>query len=128
MRFLKPKVIWGCMYVSVVLVLGGLATAQTAQSQSGGAVEEVLRRAGVSPTPTVIVGTSEKETVGALDRIEGTYQLPRSVLDTTDRQPDDPAAVMRQLNLKPSPGERVDFRQRGRTPTSQDFLEVLKPQ
>lgn len=103
------------------------ATANEAYAQGeGSAVAAVLRRAGVAPTEGALAGTDPKARAEALDALERSYPLPRSVLDLENRLPSDPNAVMNQLGLVRRPGAPVTDLS-GSTPTSRQITDALRP-
>ena len=104
----------------------GQAPAQTPAQATDGAVAAVLRRAGVTPTEATIAGRDPKARAEALDALERSYTLPRSVLDLENRLPPNPEAVMDQLGLVRRPGARLTDLS-GSTPTSRQITDALAP-
>jgi hypothetical protein len=114
------------------MALGSLAVAlivaatETAAQAPDGAVAAVLRRAGVAPSEAALSGRDPKARAEALDALERSYPLPRSVLDLENRLPPDPNAVMDQLGLVRRPGAPVTDLSGG-TPTSRQITDALAP-
>jgi hypothetical protein len=98
------------------------AAAQPADS----AVAAVLRRAGVAPTEGALAGTDAKARAQALDALERSYPLPRSLLDREDTPPPDAGAVMDRLGLVRRDGAPVTDLS-GRRPTSREIVDALGP-
>jgi hypothetical protein len=99
------------------------AAAVQAQPQDG-AVAELLRRAGVAPTPEAIAGTDPKARATVLDALERTYPLPRSVLDREGTPPPDAEAIMDRLGLVRRAGAPVTDLT-GHTPSRQELVDAL---
>ena len=104
----------------------GRAPGQAADQAADSAVAAVLRRAGVTPTEAAISGRDPKARAEALDALERSYTLPRSVLDLENRLPPNPEAVMDQLGLVRRPGARLTDLS-GSTPTSRQITDALAP-
>ena len=105
-----------------------VATSSGAQTPGGpSAVGDVLSRAGVPPTPSTVMGLSQKDSMDAVQALEKTYPLPPEVLQVRDRQPDNVPEVMNKLGLKPVTAPRTDLRQRTSPATSDDVVNALAP-
>lgn len=100
------------------------AAAAEAQAPPDGAVAALLRRAGVTPTEQALAGNDPKSRALALDALERTYPLPRSVLDREGTPPPDAEAIMDRLGLVRRPGVPVaDLT--GHTPSRQEMVDAL---
>lgn len=109
------------------LLLSALIAAASltpALAQSEGAVAEVLRRAGVVPTPGAVMGTDPKARASALDALERTYPLPPELRDRENSPPADREAVMDRLGLTRHPNATVT-RMTDRTPTRAEIVDAL---
>lgn len=104
-----------------LVVMAGLAPAA---AQADGAVAEVLRRAGIAPTPGAVLGTDPKTRVTALDALERTYPLPPDLRDRENTPPPDREAVMDRLGLTRHPNAPVT-RLTDRTPTRAEIVDAL---
>lgn len=100
------------------------ASLAPATAQSDGAVAEILRRAGIAPTPGAVMGTDPKARAGALDALERTYPLPPDVRDREDTPPPNREAVMDRLGLTRHPSAPVT-RMTDRTPTRAEIVDAL---
>jgi hypothetical protein len=111
--------------IRLLLTLPLFATAAAAQAQApDGAVAEILRRAGVPPSPQALAGTDPKARTIALDSLERGYPLPRSVLDREGTPPPDAEAIMDRLGLVRRPGAPTTDLS-GRTPSRQEIVDAL---
>lgn len=90
------------------------------------AVAAILRRAGVAPTEGALAGTDPKARAQALDALERSYPLPRSVLDRENTPPPDAEAVMDRLGLVRHPGVSVTDLS-GRSPAAREITDALRP-
>lgn len=109
------------LLLAVLVVAASLAPAA---AQSDGAVAELLRRAGVSPTPGALMGTDPKARSSALDALERTYPLPPELRDRENTLPPDREAVMDRLGLIRHPHAPVT-RLTDRTPSRAEIVDAL---
>jgi hypothetical protein len=112
--------------LAAALIVAATATEAQAQGAQDSAVAAVLRRAGVTPTEAAVSGRDPKARAEALDALERSYPLPRSVLDLENRLPPNPEATMNQLGLVRRPGAPLTDLS-GSTPTSRQITDALAP-
>lgn len=112
--------------LAAALVVAADAAQAQAQPAHDSAVAAVLRRAGVAPTEAAVSGRDPKARAEALDALERSYPLPRSVLDLENRLPPNPNAVMDQLGLVRREGAPLTDLS-GSTPTSRQITDALAP-
>lgn len=125
-RFARPLIVLAGLAVSWV----GAAAAQTSAPQppaADSAVAELLRRAGVSPTPAMVRGSDAKSRETAIDRLARSYPLPPEMLNLRDRQPDNPDAVMDRLGLRRHQGAPVTNLSTGTPPPVTEIFDALAP-
>ncbi len=102
------------------------AAAQATAPPRDGAVAAILRRAGVAPTEGALAGTDAKARAQALDALEGSYPLPRTLLDRENTPPPDAEAVMDRLGLVRHPGAPMTDLS-GRRPAAREITDALRP-
>jgi hypothetical protein len=114
--------------VAMIAAATGEARAQAARAEPAeeSAVAAVLRRAGVAPTRAAVEGRDPKARAEALDALERSYPLPRTVLDLENRLPPDPNRVMDQLGLVRRLGAPVTDLS-GSIPTARQITDALAP-
>ena len=117
MSLAAPLAVLACLTATAVPVV-----AQPDES----AVAQVLRRAGVAPSPGALAGTDAKARAQALDALERAYPLPRNLLDREDTPPPNAAEVMDRLGLVRHGGAPTTD-MRGRTPSRQEIVDALAP-
>ena len=100
------------------------ASVAPAIAQAEGAVAEILRRAGIAPTPGALMGTDPKARASALDALERASPLPPDLRDREAIPPPDREAVMNRLGLTLHPNAPVT-RMTDRTPTRAEIVDAL---
>jgi len=114
--------------VLAALAAGWIGSAAAQSSAQDSAVAGVLRRAGITPTDAMVRGTDAKSREAAIDRLARSYPLPPELLNTRDRQPENPGAVIDRLGLTQRPGAaRTDLSSSGNPPTAAAIFDALAP-
>lgn len=108
----------------LLAALIGAASVAPAMAQADGAVADILRRAGIAPTPGAVMGTDPKARANVLDALEQTSPLPPDLRDRETAPPPDREAVMDRLGLSRHPNAPVT-RMTDRTPTRTDIIDAL---
>jgi hypothetical protein len=121
----RDRIALGTLAAALV-VAGADGHAQPAAQEGESAVAAVLRRAGIAPTEGALAGTDPKARAAALDALERSYPLPRSVLDRENSPPPDREAIMDRLGLVRRPGVPVTDLS-GAPPTARQITDALKP-
>lgn len=108
----------------LLAALIGAAGVAPAMAQADGAVADILRRAGIAPTPGAVMGTDPKARANVLDALERISPLPPDLHDRETVPPPDREAVMDRLGLTRHSNAPLT-RMTDRTPTRAEIVDAL---
>ena len=113
--------------VLAALAAGWVGSAAAQPSTQDSAVAAVLRRTGIAPTDAMVRGTDAKSREAAIDRLARSYPLPAELLNTRDRQPENPGAVIDRLGLTQRPGAARTDLSAANPPSAAAIFDALAP-